>query len=86
VSEVAAWVESRNNVSAAARHFIARMISEAATYAALSPTQRYTRAESWLDDAVVNQDFLMRRLAGQLETNPTYAPADDWLEHVREYT
>jgi hypothetical protein len=84
-SEVATWAESRNNVTSASRHFIARMISEAATYAAQSPTQRYTRAESWLDDAAVNQDYLIRRLKEQLETAPTYAPADEWLGHMREY-
>jgi hypothetical protein len=85
VSEVATWAESRNNVASASRHFIARMISEAASYAALSPTQRHTRAESWLDDAVVNQDYLVRRLDGQLETTPTYAPTGEWLQHVRDY-
>lgn len=85
-AEVASWAESKNNVSAAARHFISRMIAEGSAYAALTPAQRFTRAESWLDDAVVNQDFLVRRLAGHLQTNPTYAPASDWLDNLRTDT
>jgi hypothetical protein len=78
-AEVAAWAESKNNVAAAARHFVSRMIAEGAAYAAISPAQRFTRAESWLDDAVVNQDFLSRQLEAHLQTRPTYASAAGWL-------
>lgn len=85
VAEVAAWAESKNNVATAARHFVARMIAEAAAYGPVNPAQRLTRAESWLDDAVVNQEFLTGRLDGHLMTNPTYAPAEEWLRHVRRY-
>ena len=84
-SGVAAWAESKNNVTAAGRHFIARMIAEGTAYAESSPAQRFTRAESWLDDAVVNQEFLARHLTDQLQTTPTYAPAAEWLGHLRQY-
>ncbi len=82
-ASVAAWAESKNNVAAAARHFISRMIAEGAAYAALTPVQRFTRAESWLDDAVVNQDFLSRRLTTHLQTSPTYGPVAAWLANLR---
>lgn len=82
-STVPNWAESRNNVTSAVRHFIARMIAEGASYAAVSQAQRSNRAESWLDDAVVNQEFLVSRLVGQLETKPTFAPVAEWLEILR---
>lgn len=86
VAEVPAWAEGKNNVTAAASHFIARMIAEGSAYAAIPASQRTTRAESWLDDAAVNQEYLIRRLEGQLQTNPTYAPTSEWLGHVRTYS
>ncbi len=82
---VAAWVESKNNVTAASRHFIARMITEADTYGPMPPNHRYTRAENWLDDAAVNQAYLVNRLTGQLSTAPIYAPADQWLGQLRMF-
>jgi hypothetical protein len=85
-ADVLAWAESKNNVSAATRHFVARMIAEATAYSDLTPAQRLTRATSWLDDAAVNQDYLKGRLSGRLTTSPTYAPAEEWLQHVRTYS
>jgi len=86
VADVPTWAESKNNIAAATKHFIARMVAEALEYSALTPDERLTRATEWLDDAVVNQDHLIRRLAGHLSTNPIYAPATEWLDHVHNYS
>jgi hypothetical protein len=85
VESVSAWAENKNNVSAASRHFIARMITEASTYSTLTPTDRFARAESWLEGARVNQENLNEKLAGQLTTEPVYAPVKEWLADFRIY-
>ncbi|MFL5330321.1 MAG: hypothetical protein ACJ8C4_15580 [Gemmataceae bacterium] len=46
------------------------MITERAAYASRTSAQRQVKADSWLDDAVVDQEFLDRRL-GELETKQT---------------
>ena len=83
VSQVAAWAESRNNVTAASKHFIARMIREASDYADLSSDERLARSREWLQNAVLNQDALQRRAA--LDTTPAYAPAQEWQDHLERY-
>lgn len=80
---VAAWVESRNNVAAATKHFIARMIAEGTYYARRTPEHRAARASRWLTEAAEKQQFLARKLRGET-IEPTYAPAATWLEHYRE--
>ncbi|MEZ6244297.1 MAG: hypothetical protein R3B57_14780 [Phycisphaerales bacterium] len=81
---VANWIESRNNVFKAAQpHFITRMILEGEAYGSRDLGQRSARAESWLDDAVVNQAFLADRLE-DTGAQPNYAPASDWLAQFRD--
>lgn len=84
-NNVVAWAESRNNVHKAAHpHFITRMISEGSAYSERTPAHRAARAEKWLDDAMVDQDFLTRRLA-DAGISPTFADASEWLDHYRQY-
>lgn len=82
-ANVAAWVESRNNVTAASRHFIARMIAEGTHYARRTPEHRAARALRWLTEAAQKQALLARELRGET-IEPTYAPAATWLEQYRE--
>ncbi len=83
---VANWVETRNNVFKAAQpHFISRMILEGQGYSGQTFAQRSARAESWLDDAVVNQDYLARKLDGT-GAAPNFAPVEDWLTQLQEHS
>lgn len=81
---VANWVETRNNVFKAAQpHFITRMILEGNAYSGQTVAQRSARADHWLDDGVVNQEFLARKLAGT-GVEPNFAPVEDWLTQFQK--
>ena len=74
------------NVTAATRHFTARMIAEGSVYSELSPNERLDRTSNWLNTAVTNQDKLTRDLSNRLQTIPTYAPATEWRDIINDYT
>lgn len=87
ISTVPAWAESKNNVTAAARHFIARMIAEGAAQSELSVDDRLARVTAWLASAATHQDALGDGLDGYLDrTAPVYAPASEWHDHIANYS
>lgn len=81
-ANVAAWVESRNNLAAACSHFLTRMMLEGTAYLERTASQRRVKAEGWLEDAMVEQDFLKRRLENT-EADPVFADAALWLDQFR---
>lgn len=87
ISTVPAWAESKNNVTTAKKHLIARMISEGAAYSELSVDARLARTTSWLASAETRQESLIDGLAGYLEkTTPVYAPVAEWRGHIANYS
>jgi hypothetical protein len=83
-STVLAWAESKNNVAAAAKHFVARMIAEGEAHSELSVDDRLARVTAWLATANTTQATLATRLAGFLVSSPTYAPVADWRDLVAD--
>lgn len=86
ISNLATWAESRNNVAAAAKHFISRMISEGSAFSQLSVDGRLARVISWLESAEARQDAIIDGLADYHGTTPVYAPLVEWREHVAAYS
>ncbi|MCC6678882.1 MAG: hypothetical protein IT436_17285 [Phycisphaerales bacterium] len=82
-ANVRAWLESKNNLAAATKHFIARMIAEGTHYSRRTPEQRAARAERWLTEAARKQATLAEELDEET-IEPTFAPAATWLEQYRE--
>jgi len=82
ISTITPWAETKNNVATAAKHFIARMITEGSAYSDLTVDDRHARATAWLAGAMNNQQALVERLAGFLDTFPTYAPVVDWRDQI----
>lgn len=82
-SKVQAWLESKNNIAAANKHLIARMISEGIHYGRRTPDQRVARARRWLSEAVTKQKK-MQRVAEEESIRPTLAPASVWLDQFDE--
>ncbi len=80
---VAAWVESRNNVTSASRHFVDRLIAEGTRYSRRTPERRAESAARWLTQAAQRQAMLDRELRGT-DVEPTYAPTSVWLNQYEE--
>jgi hypothetical protein len=79
---VPAWAESQNNITAAQRHFVARMSLEATSMQKLgTPAKRLGSVRRWLEDADANVLYLAKRLGGS-GGGGRFAPCGDWLEIV----
>lgn len=86
VSTVPAWAESRNNVTAAQKHFIARMILEGDAYSELTVEDRLARVTTWLSRASVNQSAIINGVTPYLQTEPVYAPISEWRDNIVNYS
>lgn len=75
-SSVPKWVESRNNVTAAQQHFIARISDELSHFAGMTSDEKSDRARDWVEEAEANQMYLQQRME---ETVGKQAPVTTWL-------
>ncbi len=82
---VPAWIESKNNISAAQSHFIERMHAEARSLRTLSHSERVDRIRDQLETASANALLLQSRL-GEDGLPDHVAPSDKWLDILNRYT
>lgn len=81
-ADIAPWTQSKNNMGAAQKHFLARMSSEAERLTKLATSERLSQVRDWLEDADVNAGYLSRKL----KVEGRLAPVSDWLEIFDEVT
>ncbi len=72
------WAESRNNLTAAQKHFVCRLALEGAKFRKLSRQGREDLVRDWLEDAAAGSLYLQNRL-GRSEIGRS-APAQTWLD------
>lgn len=77
------WAESRNNTTAAHRHFITRMVAVEQQLRAQPSEERADAVRDWLEDAEANSLYIRRRLRPE-KILGRIAPAATWLNLFEE--
>ena len=83
-STVASWAESQNNIAAAQRHFVGRLIAEGRRLHRRPHAERFDHIIDWLETAEGNALYVHRRLGvDPLGRRPRL---DDWIRLLGELT
>ena len=78
--ELPAWAESRNNLTAAQKHFLHRLVVEEKALAGVSVEDRFDRVMNWLEDAAANALYIQTRLESSVGKAGLFAPSEEWRE------
>jgi len=73
------WAESKNNVTVAQLHFLARLSRAEQALQALTPAERADEVRDWLENAVATSEYVESRLNPD-KVKGTLAPSDQWLK------
>lgn len=83
-AQVASWLESKNNTSAALHHYVARLAIEEGKLSGAAAEDRTEAVRDWLLSAEGTRSYLRSKIATSIE--PRYAPIERWLEYLDAVT